>query len=77
MDGGSLPGRAHWANVVHQLLVLHETATTEVTGARVPLNRRLLWGSFYFKFFHQQYEQSTPFCASIASQPVEAEAQVA
>ena len=39
----SLPGRAHRANVVHQLLVLHETATTEVTGARVPLNGRLLW----------------------------------
>merc|ERR1719264_2209558 len=38
----SLPGRAHRANVVHQLLVLHETATTEVTGARVSLNGRLL-----------------------------------
>ena len=48
MDGKSLPGRAHRANVVHKLLVLHETATTEVTGARVPLNcRLLLWESCF------------------------------
>ena len=49
----SLPGRAHRANVVHQLLVLHETATTEMTGARVPLNGRLMWGNL-FKICHQQ-----------------------
>ena len=43
----SLPGGAHRTHVVHQLLVLHETATTEVTGACVPLNGRLLWENFF------------------------------
>ena len=38
----SLPGRSHRANVVHQLLVLHETPATEVTSPGVPLDGCLL-----------------------------------
>ena len=37
----SLARRSHGADMVHQLLVLHEAATTEVTCTRVPLYRCL------------------------------------
>ena len=78
LDGGSLPGRAHRANVVHQLLVLHETATTEVTGARVPLNGRLLWWENCFPSVSRStFNKSSPSYEPPVWLPVEVEEQAA
>ena len=57
MDGPapSLARGPHRAHVVHQLLVLHEAAATEVTGAGVPLNCRLR-KSLYIDFGMKKVE---------------------